>query len=153
MEQKEITCEEYKKRIVDLCLRSGLKEFPSKRRDQLIILKTIANYFDNIKEYTETEINDIIKEWLAWIRFFPGWDFVMLRRQLIDDGFLTRNPDGSRYWIRPEGPAEVAFDPAVADLDIVSVIDEGKQAIAGRKAAFMQQQAESLSCELPQKNR
>lgn len=124
--------------MVDLCLRSGLSDFPTKRRDQLIILKSISVAFEPGKQYLEPEVNEEIKSWLTDINCFPGWDYLMLRRRLVDDGFLTRNRDGSFYWVNPSGPAEIVFDPAIIELDINEVLAEGKNMIAEKKAAYQQ---------------
>jgi hypothetical protein len=144
MELNYINCENFKKRMVDLCLRSGLSDFPSKRRDQLVLLKSIAISFDPQKVYTEVAINDNIKLWLAKVDCFPNWDYLMLRRRLIDNKFLTRNPDGSGYWLCSSDPAEMTFDPTIAKLDICEVIDEGQKFIAQKKAEYLQNHSDSL---------
>ncbi len=133
MESSMITCEYFKKRIIDLCLRSGLQEFPSKRRDQLIIIKCIANMFMENKIYIEKEVNEIIKSWLADMSCFSGWDYITLRRELVDNGFLNRNPEGSCYRLSPNGPAGITFEPAVTQIKIKNVLEEGKRMIAQRK--------------------
>ena len=144
MESNYINCEDFKKRMVDLCLRSGLSDFPTKRRDQLVILKSIAILFDPNKVYAEVAVNNEIKLWLENANYFPSWDYMMLRRRLVDDGFLTRNPDGSGYWICLSGPAELTFDPAITELDIRNVIDDGQQLIAQKKAEYLQMHPDSL---------
>jgi hypothetical protein len=125
-------------------LRSGLSDFPNKRRDQLVLLKSIAISFDKNKVYNEKEIDEKIKSWLTNMSCFPGWDHGTLRRRLVDDSFLTRNPDGSCYRICSSGPAEEAFDPTIADLDVCEVIDEGQQLIALKKAEYLQNHSDSL---------
>lgn len=55
-----------------------------------IILNYLIDFFEFDKNYTEKEINQIIK------RF--NEDISGLRRDLIDANMLARESDGSRYW-------------------------------------------------------
>jgi len=66
--------------------------FPKKQKKKLIILNKIVNDFKKGKSYSEKEVNEILKE-----RFF---DFVTLRRYMIEYGFLRRNKDGTDYRIK-----------------------------------------------------
>ena len=58
-----------------------------------IILNYLISAFETDRDYTEKEVNTIIK------RFND--DIAGLRRDLIDSGLLARERDGSKYW-RPE---------------------------------------------------
>ncbi|MGF7049444.1 hypothetical protein J2T13_003955 [Paenibacillus sp. DS2015] len=69
-----------------------LSEFPKKEKRKVIILRQLVQNFDKQKQYTEKEVNEILKE-----RFH---DYVTLRRYLIEYGFMDRYPDGSRYWVK-----------------------------------------------------
>lgn len=70
----------------------GLKmdHFPKKQKTKLILLQYIVQEFESGREYLEKEINDTLKA----IYF----DYVTLRRYLVDYGFLKRKADGSAYW-------------------------------------------------------
>lgn len=146
MEALLIACETFKKRMADLCLRSGLTDFPAKRRDQLVFLKSIAISFRENKTYSEVEVNQIIKGWLTRMNSFLDWDHVMLRRCLVDERFLARNQDGSCYRILPNGPSGlgITFDPEINQLDVLEVISEAQQLIAQRKAEYLQKHADSV---------
>jgi hypothetical protein len=139
MEPNYITGKYFKKRLVDLCLRSGLTEFPSKHWDQLILLKSIANMFVSNKIYTEAEVNQSIKQWLADMSNFSSLDFdyMMLRRNLVDERLLARNPDGSGYWLNPLGPAKVVFDPTITEIEVNEVLTEGQKLIVQKKADYL----------------
>lgn len=132
-----IGVEFFQKRIVDLCLRSGLTDFPSKHQDQLIILKSITNLFVDDKVYTEVQVNQIIKSWLSKVSIFSSWDFMMLRRGLIDEKFLTRNSDGSGYWLSLSDPSGVTFDPCIRETNICDILAEGQKVIIDRKAHYL----------------
>ncbi len=74
-----------------------LKQIPAPGRKQLIILNFIVEAFAYDTDYTEKEVNTILR------RFHV--DTAALRRYLVDNGLMARESDGTRYWRRPE-PAE-----------------------------------------------
>ena len=69
-----------------------LRKFPPKEKQRLIILREIARHFEMNKIYTEKEINQILDNLYD--------DYVLLRRYLIEYGFLERKSDGSQYWLK-----------------------------------------------------
>jgi len=56
-----------------------------------IAIAWIAGHFEEGKTYHEKEVNSILKS------LHPFNDHAFLRRELVDRGFLSRNPDGSEY--------------------------------------------------------
>ncbi|MED0675927.1 DUF2087 domain-containing protein [Aneurinibacillus thermoaerophilus] len=71
-----------------------LDTFPKKEKNKLVVLYEIAKRFDSERTYNEKEINQILKE--------VYHDYVMVRRYLIDYGFLDRKSDGSQYWLKSD---------------------------------------------------
>ncbi|MEK4762746.1 DUF2087 domain-containing protein [Viridibacillus sp. FSL E2-0187] len=69
-----------------------LLRFPKKEKQKLIILREITNRFEMESTYTEKEINAILMP--------IHDDYAMIRRYLIEYGFLDRKADGSAYWIK-----------------------------------------------------
>ncbi|SMF08238.1 DUF2087 domain-containing protein [Pseudobacteriovorax antillogorgiicola] len=69
-----------------------LQRWPRKQKQQFVCLEYVIDKVPKAKQYTEKEINRLIK---AWITFE---DYVRVRRQLVDFGFLGRTKDGSSYW-------------------------------------------------------
>jgi len=69
-----------------------LKNYSVKRRNQKFILKIIAQQFESGIIYTEKQVNEILKPIYA--------DYVTIRRELIDDGYMERKPDCSEYWVK-----------------------------------------------------
>ena len=65
-----------------------LKEIPTQRKKQVIVLRRLAQEFEPGVHYTEKEVNEILK------RFHP--DFASLRRYLIDNKLMER--DTRLYW-------------------------------------------------------
>lgn len=72
--------------------KDALKSFPPKEKQRLMILQEIMNRFENERKYEEKEINQILGA--------VYHDHVLLRRYLIEYGFLDRKPDGSQYWLK-----------------------------------------------------
>jgi len=69
-----------------------LKKFPLKEKQRLIILREIMKSIDNEVIYSETALNDLLKPIYE--------DYVLIRRLLIEYGFIDRKDDGSEYWVK-----------------------------------------------------
>ncbi len=67
-----------------------LKQIPPRGNKLLIILSFIVDAFAYDTNYTEKEVNTILR------RFHL--DTAALRRYLVDEGFMARERDGTRYW-------------------------------------------------------
>ena len=66
------------------------KNFP--RNDfekQAILLRLLKDFED--RKYTEQEVNEIIKKYFE--------DYTLLRRELINFGYVQRNPLTAEYWV------------------------------------------------------
>jgi L-amino acid N-acyltransferase YncA len=71
-----------------------LKLWPSKHYDKVLVLAYLATKFEYDVTYTESQVNSLLKQWHS----FTDWP--LLRRELIDRGYLERNRDGSRYTLK-----------------------------------------------------
>ena len=67
-----------------------LKQIPPRGNKLLILLNFIVDAFAYETNYTEKEVNTILH------RFHL--DTAALRRYLVDEGFMAREGDGTRYW-------------------------------------------------------
>lgn len=65
---------------------------PAKKAVRTAVLEYLARKFETGKQYTEKEINAICDNWHTFN------DYFILRRSLVDEGFLMRKIDGSCYW-------------------------------------------------------
>ncbi|MCB0103274.1 MAG: DUF2087 domain-containing protein [Anaerolineales bacterium] len=83
--------DEFSKKILRTYLNEdgSIRQIPESKKIQPI-LKYLAGQFEFDKNYTEREVNTIIK------RFHE--DTAGLRRDLIEAGLLARESDGSKYW-------------------------------------------------------
>lgn len=68
-----------------------LTRLPNKRAKTLFILRWLATLFEHDRLYSEAEVNEVLKSVYAE-------DYVSLRRDLIDIGYLRREKSGDRYW-------------------------------------------------------
>lgn len=87
--------EEENGKIVAAYFKQGpdgsLSSYPLKEKKRVAIIRQLATRFDANRTYTENEVNAILRPVYA--------DYVLLRRHLIDYGFMDRAPDGSSYWL------------------------------------------------------
>lgn len=72
--------------------KGKIKIWPSKSAVKLEVIKYLADKFDKNYIYNEKEVNKIIEDWHTFN------DYFLLRRALIDWGFMSRTRDGSKYW-------------------------------------------------------
>lgn len=70
-----------------------LAKFAIKEKHKVIVLGQLAKRFEPGKVYSEKEVNDILRAAYD--------DYAVLRRNLIDYGWMDRLPDGSQYWLKP----------------------------------------------------
>lgn len=73
-----------------------LKLWPAKKTVQEQVYAHLAQKFTLGRDYTEHEVNAI----LAASHTFG--DLFLLRRGLIESGWLMRERNGSRYWRNPD---------------------------------------------------
>ncbi|MBP5727751.1 MAG: metalloregulator ArsR/SmtB family transcription factor [Clostridia bacterium] len=82
---------EYRRKVIDAFFEYGkLKAIPTQRKKERIVLEEIARAFDYDRIYTEREVNIIIADFHD--------DFCTLRRDMIAEGLLDREPGGGGYW-------------------------------------------------------
>lgn len=65
-----------------------LVRMPAKRSKRLIVLDRLAQAFEPGRAYHEAHVNELL------VRAHP--DYAMLRRALVDEGFLAR--ENGWYW-------------------------------------------------------
>lgn len=81
-------------------VRGGqLTQLPNKQKKLLVILRWLATLFEPDRRYSEAEVNEVLKNVYAE-------DFVSLRRDLVDMGYLRRERGGGKYWLAPAEPGQ-----------------------------------------------
>jgi DNA-binding transcriptional ArsR family regulator len=103
-----------------------LKEIPAQLKKRQVVLRWLANQFEWEREYSEVEVNEILK------RRHP--DSATLRRELIGEQLLAR--DHGRYW-RTEPLTDAALDQIERRLEWGRIYTEREL------AAFLRQQTHS----------
>lgn len=73
-------------------LDGPLAAYPLKEKKRVVILRHLAKHFAAGITYTEKEVNNLLQQYYK--------DYALLRRNLVDYGFLERIPDGSAYWVK-----------------------------------------------------
>lgn len=71
---------------------SRIKQIPSKRKKERVILQWLAEQFEMGRQYYELDLNEIIKQ------YHP--DAAYLRRALVAEGFMARD-NRNMYWRLP----------------------------------------------------
>ena len=77
-----------------------VKLWPSKQAPREEVFAYLVEKFEPDHNYTEHEVNAILSTW------HTCGDLVILRRGMIESGWLMRMRDGSRYWRNPEKKRE-----------------------------------------------
>lgn len=108
-----------------LLANGPLTGFPTRRADQDLLLRLAAARFDAQRTYTEAEVNEILRTWLATFCAPFGIDHVSLRRYLVDARLLARDSAGSSY--------RAAARPSAAQGDPAQVLAEIQRERAARK--------------------
>lgn len=78
-----------------------ITQLPRKRRERLELLIYLSQKFAPDAVYTEKQVNQICDQWHTF------GDYFMLRRELVDNGLLGREKDGSRYWRNAEAAPDI----------------------------------------------
>ncbi len=74
-----------------------ITQIPTKQKKLLVILRWLATLFEPDRLYSEAEVNAVLKSAYAT-------DYVSLRRELVDFGYLRRERGGGKYWLAPAEP-------------------------------------------------
>ena len=92
MSERIITAAEFKERLAAICLSEGTSAFPRRYRDRQILYRSIIQKLERGRKYSEEELNTALQQWLMEIGTCLDIDHVTLRRYLIDERYLARDP-------------------------------------------------------------
>ena len=114
-----IAPDEYARRIRALLGRGGLSNaLPRRERDRWILLHAIARRFAPGELLSEPDANARIARFLVGPGHYTEIDRVTLRRALVDEGFLDRDPAGHSYRASNRHMWRVVFDD-VPEPDVI----------------------------------
>jgi hypothetical protein len=83
-----------KKVLRDYTKNERLVQFPTKDKKWLVILRWLATKFEPGVCYKEKQVNAVLTQFHE--------DYAVLRRSLVDYGFMRRERGGGNYWLTPE---------------------------------------------------
>jgi biotin operon repressor len=83
--------------LLEYTLNKRLQKQPKMGKKWLVILRWLASLFEVGRQYTEPEVNAILKA--------VHEDYARLRRDLISFGHMARENSGKSYWRTPENAA------------------------------------------------
>ena len=129
-----ISKEDYQSRFAVWCGRD--KEFsslPSKRKDRWILFHAFMRTLSGDGPWTEKQINEAIRDWLAGPGRCLHVDHVWIRRELIDGGFLARDAAGTEYQRADRFRRQFDFAPAVEAIDLDALIEQERQRVLDRR--------------------
>ncbi len=128
----DIALETFVERFPRLVVGGG--EFPRKRLPQHVLLVSAVCGFPPGSRITETEVNDELQKWVLRFGGTFGIDHVSLRRFLVDEGYLARDPSGAWYELQAAG-RNVGFDAAIGQVDLEALVAAERERRKAKKRA------------------
>lgn len=107
--------EAYQAALADLkrLLANGPVEgWPGREGDQRLLKGLAAGRFVPGESYTERQVSERLREWLAGFCTPRGLDHVTMRRELVDAGLLVRDKAGASYTVNAARIGEFVADDA-----------------------------------------
>ena len=132
----EITAAQFAERFLALVLSA--RDLPKRPLDFNILLCSSVIGLQPERGYSEGELNAELQRWILEFGGGFGLDHVTLRRYLIDEKYIRRDPAGKAYQLDSEGP-RFTYDPAIRSLDLQRLVAEARQQRAKRKQRHIQQ--------------
>jgi hypothetical protein len=68
-----------------------ITNWPSKAAHKEAVIEYLVTKFEDDRVYSEKEVNEIIKQWHTFV------DWLLLRRELVDRGYMQRSVGGYEY--------------------------------------------------------
>ena len=135
MQVRQLSADEFCRRLVKLLGTPSPSAFPLNRTDQLVLLSAACIALA-ARAYSEEELTRAIDDWSAAMGAERMVDRVTLRRYLVDERFLRRDRAGFRY--EPaHGRVIGIFEPEVLDLDPLQLVREARLERERRKRAHV----------------
>lgn len=129
-----ITAAQFTERFASLILAG--RELPKKQLDRHILFMSSTLKLEAGRPYSESELNDELRKWASRFGGNFGLDHVTLRRFLVDEGYLTRDPAGGTYEVAMNG-LPYTFDQSIKELDLEELISAAQQARELKKQQYL----------------
>ncbi len=112
-----------------LALRRGISLgvlYSTRRDDFALVLAAAAAAFRADRIYTEREVNETLRDWLANAGTMLDVDHVELRRWLVDNRLLDRDGYGRAYEAGHPAPELAALVAALAGVDLAGIAESAR---------------------------
>ena len=103
-------------------------------RDFAVVVAVAAQAFEAGRVYTEREVNERLRAFLAGAGSMLATDHVELRRWLIDVRVLARDGFGRAYTVGTPGPQFAAVAAQLADVDLAALARDARAQEAAARA-------------------
>ena len=117
-------------------LIEGRYLLPKKRLELQMLLVSAVSGLERNTIYSEPEINASLHDWIERFGSDLTVDHVTLRRYLVDESVLCRDPSGSSYSLCDESPY-FTFEASIWDIDLVGLVSRARGERAARKRAYL----------------
>jgi hypothetical protein len=94
--------------------------------DFALVLAAAAAAFRPDRTYTEREVNDVLRDWLAHAGAMLEVDHVELRRWLVDNRLLERDGFGRAYTRGSPSPKAASLAAALEEVDLAEVARDAR---------------------------
>lgn len=128
---------EFKNRFVSIIISS--RDLPKKPLDLNILYISATLSLEPGVKYSEKELNEKLRKWSDSFGQNFALDHVTMRRNLIDNRYITRDAAGSSYQLGEE-ETPFTFDPSVRDLNLEALVQQAIKEREERKKMFMKKQ-------------
>ena len=112
------------------------RELPKKPLDRHILLISSILKIEPGRQYSEKEFNEELQIWVIHFGRIFGLDHVTLRRYLVDEKYIIRDPAGGTYQLAANDLPDT-FDPSIRELDLDELIAAAKQARELKKQQYL----------------
>jgi len=139
MDEGPIGADEFRSRFAALCTGGIGPGLPRRRRDAQIFLRGVAACLQPGVVYDERSVGEALRKFTAAIGPRVDLDHVTLRRYLVDEGFLVRDPGGSSYEVHRSGRGRVVFEQGIDTVDPLQMLSDLRQRDATREPGRREQ--------------
>ena len=126
----------FTKRLADLCLRSGLSGLPRDGVSRHVLFTSMVAALPGCAPFDQKVVDACLTRWIE-TSGIEELDHVMLRRYLVDAGYLCRPADGSSYRVVADPPGRPRCEAGVSDVDLADLLQARREEVARRKAEYL----------------
>lgn len=126
----------FSKRLADLCLRSGLSGLPRDDVSRHVLFTSMVTGLPVETPLAQPTIDAHLARWIE-TSAIKELDHVLLRRCLVDAGYLGRRADGSDYRVVTDPPGRPRCEQGVTEVDLAALLQARREEVARRKAEYL----------------